>query len=93
MQGEVVRTEAASFALPLALPLCAAAERLVAKRHAGPLLDRLAVATLTLGAPLILLLELRRLRAPPAAALSTWAYLADYWPEWVGLCVRAKACG
>ena len=79
---------AASFLLPLALPICTAID-LVAGQRQSPLAFRLPLAILTLLVPLFMLLELQRLQAGPQPVASRSAE----WPEWMSLCPTSRACG
>ena len=79
---------ATSWLIPLALPFATAVD-LLTSRRLGSFSFRLPVAALTLTAPVFMLLELHRLRAAPQPIAPSWAE----WPEWMGLCARARSCG
>jgi hypothetical protein len=80
---------ATSWLLPLALPFASAVDLLASRRH-GAMSFRLPFAALTLTAPIFMLLELQRLRSAPQPMVPA---SGTEWPEWMGLCKSARACG
>ena len=80
---------ASSWLLPLALPFASAVDLLASRRH-GAMSFRLPFAALTLTAPIFMLLELQRLRSAPQPMVPA---SGTEWPEWMGLCKSARACG
>lgn len=73
---------------PLGVPFATAVDLVVSPRS-GPLSFRLPLATLTLLAPTLMILELHRLRTSRVRPPAGW----DYWPEWLSLCPRPRECG